>query len=459
MTAELAITEPRREFDDLFWEGLLLQIEEHRVIPILGPDLLTVEDDGRPVLLYRWAAERLAVRLRVSPEELPPGYGLNEVVCRYLRDRGDLNDVYIGLATVMREKAFSPPPPLRHLAAITDFNLFVTTTFDSLLVEAIRAERPGISPDVIAYSPGKVLDLPLEKDRLERPTVYHLFGRVAPAASYAVSDEDLLEFVSRLQSVNYEPEKLCAELQANHLLILGCSYSDWLERFFLRTTKHLKLSESRGVGEVLADRSTRTDPRLVLFLEHFSRSTKVFHGGDADQFVAELWRRWTERRAPARSGTIGTTHRVTPVETPMTDGAIFISYTRKDLDAAKRLKAGLDAAGLPVWFDMSDVEPGDDFARTIEGNVERCGVFVPVISANTEARREAFFYREWKWALRREQGMAVDRRFIVPIVIDETREPGIRVPKRFAELQWTRLPRGEVTPAFVAIVGKLRENR
>jgi len=37
------------------------------------------------------------------------------------------------MRSILRETTFAPPKALRQLAEISDFDLFVTTTFDSLL--------------------------------------------------------------------------------------------------------------------------------------------------------------------------------------------------------------------------------------------------------------------------------------------------------------------------------------
>jgi hypothetical protein len=50
--------------DDDAWDDLLNYIEERRVIPILGPELLEVETETGPRLLYDGLAEKLA--------QLPP---------------------------------------------------------------------------------------------------------------------------------------------------------------------------------------------------------------------------------------------------------------------------------------------------------------------------------------------------------------------------------------------------
>ena len=453
MTLAHAVRDAGAEFDDFFWEGLLLQVEDRRVVPVIGPDLLTIECDGRRVLLYRWAAERLAARLHLPAVELPPDFGLNEVVCAHLAAHGDVADVYIGLAAIMRESALKPPAALQHLAAITDFDLYVTTTFDSLLAQALRTARPGVTPDVLVYTPGKVPDLGGERDRLARPTVYHLFGRVAPSQSYAVSDEDLLK------SSRAGCKRRATRRSSSSRSSRTTTCSSWAAASPTGSSASSCAPPSAAscpiaarCVQILAHRHTPTDPGLVLFLEHFSRSTKVYHGGNADDFVAELWRRWSARAPAVTDGAVRASADP-PAEMP--EGAIFVSYTRKDLDAVKRLKLGLKAAGASVWFDMSDIEPGHDFARIIQENIERCRLFIPVISANTEARREAFFFREWKWAIEREERMAADERFILPVVIDDTPEPGMHVPKRLTELHWTRLPAGQVTAALGDLVRKL----
>jgi hypothetical protein len=130
-------------FDDDAWDDLLNYIEEKRVIPIVGPELLRVQTDTGPRLLYEWLAEKLAARLNVEVLALPPAYTLNDVVCQFLANRGRREEAYTRLRTILRETNFAPPPALVQLAQITDFDLFVTTTFDPLLEQALNAERSG----------------------------------------------------------------------------------------------------------------------------------------------------------------------------------------------------------------------------------------------------------------------------------------------------------------------------
>jgi hypothetical protein len=124
--------------DDDAWEDLLSFIEERRVIPIVGPELLQVSTDRGPRLLYDWVAEKLAGRLNVDVAALPQPYTLNDVVCWFLAARGRREEAYVRLRSVLKDANFAPPQALRRLAAITDFDLFVSTTFDPLLETAIN---------------------------------------------------------------------------------------------------------------------------------------------------------------------------------------------------------------------------------------------------------------------------------------------------------------------------------
>ena len=228
MSSPLPMQPPSATLDDDAWEDLLDFIEERRVIPIIGPELLQVDTDGGPRLLYEWVAEKLAARLGVDTSQLRAPYTLNDVVCWFLSARGRREEAYTRLRSVFRDANFAPPPALRRLAQITDFDLFVTTTFDPLLEQAVNEERFGGSPstEVIAYAPNRVADLPSERERLTRPVIYHLLGRLSASPTYVISDEDMLEFICALQSEHLTPEKLFHELEHNHLLFIGSNFTN-----------------------------------------------------------------------------------------------------------------------------------------------------------------------------------------------------------------------------------------
>jgi hypothetical protein len=460
MTTLSAAMDPMQGFDEDAWDDLLNYIEEHRVIPIIGPDLLRVQTDSGLRPLYVWLAEKLAARLAVDTAELPQPLTLNDVMCSYLGQRGRREEAYTRLRSIMREVQFEPPQALRQLAQITDFDLFVTTTFDPLLENAINLERHGGQPgaEVIAYTPSRVADLPSERSQLRRTVVYHLLGRLSASPTYVLSDEDMLEFICALQSEHLTPEKLFHELEHNHLLLIGSDFSNWLARLFLRMAKRKRLSDPRDVTEVFADDHTMQDGRLVAFLQQVSVRTRVYAG--AETFVAELHRRWSARQGPAHaSQSSSAPQRFLPPARDMPENAIFISYAREDLPAVQRLRAGMDAAGLTTWFDLDRLESGDDYDRKIRANIARCSFFVPVISATTQHRHEAYFRREWSYAVDRMRNMAGGAVFALPVCIDDTPEPAALVPDSFRAVHMVRLADGEPTPEFLRRLQELCSGR
>jgi hypothetical protein len=90
--------------------------------------------------------------------------------------------------------------------------------------------------------------------------------------------------------------------------------------------------------------------------------------------------------------------------------AIFLSYASQDADAARRICEALRAAGLDVWFDQNELAGGDAWDQKIRRQIKECSLFVPIISANTNAREEGYFRREWNIAVDRMMDMAITRR-------------------------------------------------
>jgi len=137
-------------------------------------------------------------------------------------------------------------------------------------------------------------------------------------------------------------------------------------------------------------------------------------------------------------------------------GAVFLSYASEDAPAAQRIAEALRSAGIEVWFDREELRGGDAWDQKIRQQIRDCRLFVPIISAHSEARLEGYFRREWKLAVDRTDDMASEVAFLVPVVIDDTPNASAHVPERFRHVQWTRLPGGEPSAAFTERVRQLR---
>jgi len=199
---------PALPFDaEEFWEDLLAFVEDRRVIPVVGGELLTIEDQGQTVPLYRAVAERLLDKYRASTPELPGGDALgkgrelSDAVTALASAGKRIKDLYRPIYDILRTLLSThrePPVALRQLAAIRHFDLFVTATPDDLLARALNTERFGGAPqtDQLEYAPklptARGRDIP-EIMSSQYAAVFYLFGKADASPFFAIHDEDALD--------------------------------------------------------------------------------------------------------------------------------------------------------------------------------------------------------------------------------------------------------------------------
>jgi len=447
---------PGRADTARFWEHVLQVVDEGRVIPVIGPDLLLLSPGDAPTFLYSLLAERLAQYLELNDDNSAVPRSLNAVACRYLAQGDDPQDIYSALKAVMPADEELPiPEPLLKLAEIRSLKTFVTITFDSLLERAINQVRFGgqRKTRVMAYAPNRTEDLDPGAGGPDRPVVFHLFGKLSAVPDYAVTEEDTLEFIHSLQNETKRPQRLFDELNQAHLFIIGCSITEWLARFFLRISRRERLLLARGKTDIVADARVRDDAGLVLFLQQFKTGTKIFAGGGALEFVNELHERWKARHPKDESP-------ATPIDEPaaasrMEEGAVFLSYASEDLLHVQRLKDDLERAGVDVWFDKADLNAGDEYELKIKRNIERCSLFVPVISANCLTPKRRFFRIEWNHAQSVALQVPPSMPFILPVAVDDTSPSEPFLPDQWSHLHWHRLTAGQPTSEFVDTIRRL----
>ena len=112
---------------------------------------------------------------------------------------------------------------------------------------------------------------------------------------------------------------------------------------------------------------------------------------------------------------------------------VFLSYASQDAEPASRICDALRAAGVDVWFDQSALRGGDAWDVSIRRQIKECALFVPIISANTQAREEGYFRREWNLACNRMLD-GYGRRSNLPAA-------GVSSPRRTAAMPPTRSPK------------------
>jgi hypothetical protein len=93
---------------------------------------------------------------------------------------------------------------------------------------------------------------------------------------------------------------------------------------------------------------------------------------------------------------------------------IFISYSRKDIDFVRKLAGDLESAGYDVWWDITDLQGGDDWVRTIPQAISSSQYFIVVLTPNSV---------ESEW-VRKEYTQALSlQKKIVPILLAPSEIP------------------------------------
>lgn len=88
---------------------------------------------------------------------------------------------------------------------------------------------------------------------------------------------------------------------------------------------------------------------------------------------------------------------------------IFISYSRKDIETARRLAAELQKAGFDVWWDISGLKGGDAWLRVIPAAIDSSQFFVILLTKSSV---------ESQW-VEKEYVRALGRRMkIIPLLLE-----------------------------------------
>jgi hypothetical protein len=408
--------------NDASWKSLLDKIQENNVVPIVGPRLLVA--DGQTSLQAQIAARLIKdCGKDIGNVPLPPFRELNEAVSR-LKASVDLQDLYDyvheAICAVTAADGFAIPAPLRQLAEIADFRLFVTVTPDDLLARSLRrrcAVNEIIHSPNLPTSEGKDL-LPGWQGRPGEVNLLYLFGKSRSAPMFAIHDEDVLEYAHSLIAHSSQARKFIDELQQRNLLLVGCNFPDWLSRFFLRATNQKRLSEKDNRAWLIEP--LQPEESLTCFLDSYSKNTKVLSDTSPPEFVAELHRRWMAEHGAGAQPAVSAADEAVPRGT-----MFFISYSRNtDLPRAESLYQALLKQGVAegeVWFDRKTIEPGEDYRRNILDGIHSCRYFLPLLSQAANSREKGFVFREWRAATDLLEDM--NREFVVPVIVDADYAP------------------------------------
>ncbi|MCI0551775.1 MAG: toll/interleukin-1 receptor domain-containing protein [Anaerolineae bacterium] len=120
---------------------------------------------------------------------------------------------------------------------------------------------------------------------------------------------------------------------------------------------------------------------------------------------------------------------------------IFISYSRKDIDFARKLAGDLEKAGYDVWWDLTDLRGGDDWVKTIPAAIASSQHVIVVLTPDS-------IESEW---VRKEYTQALSlRKKIIPILLKAT-----SVPFALNTINFVNFASGEYADRFKELLSAL----
>ncbi|MCW3111100.1 MAG: toll/interleukin receptor protein [Segetibacter sp.] len=207
---------------------------------------------------------------------------------------------------------------------------------------------------------------------------------------------------------------LLSYLNKAELLFLGCNFPDWFFRFFIRVCVGDRLdSVSTIERKTVIDSLNNIDSSRSVFINHYKIQALNM---DCNTLIDEIFKSfWKDKE--------GSSH----ILTDEANNNVFISYCRQDEQVAKDIASQFDEKFIEYFLDESDLEPGDQLNDKITQAIDKCCLFLPIISTNIqEASR--YIWREWQYAITKSSEVwpvfkeFVDRDMLLPVEYGITAE-------------------------------------
>jgi len=97
----------------------------------------------------------------------------------------------------------------------------------------------------------------------------------------------------------------------------------------------------------------------------------------------------------------------------------FISYSRQNLVRVREVVDELRFAGISVWMDVDNLVGGEPWEHEIEAAISESDFFIMCVSSATAD--ETFAHAELEMARTRARRLPSNRRFVIPLILDQSR--------------------------------------
>jgi tRNA A37 threonylcarbamoyladenosine biosynthesis protein TsaE len=422
-----------------------MNIKYKKVIPVIGQQLYRVDIDSegkKNYPLYKYLAESLSseFKIKIPSDER---YKFQNVCHQVLQKNNyDHLDLIVFLKKQFQKVSLIPESPLWKLARIKNFDFFITTAYDDLLLQTLKRVRVSLT-DALFYTESEKIyksgadgieyaSIPNSNSNL----VFHLFGNfenMTPAYTTGSIINTINSFRKNLERRGDDFINLIQRMVNRQLLFLGFEYDDWLFQYLINTISSAASERNFFkllIGDAFKNKNDLQSPfnQLLQFLRE--QNSVDFYPIDNRNFVDLLFKEMEEKYP----GEI-----IQPDDFP---GIAFISFEVKDRTAARNLASKLRQDGIKVWIDEDKLGTGNKVQETTIKAINQCPFFIPLTSKNTTEKVDKngelkYHIMEWEYAYARYLN---DKEIIkiIPVVLDSFDN----VYKEFRNLTCYKIPNG-----------------
>jgi TIR domain len=113
---------------------------------------------------------------------------------------------------------------------------------------------------------------------------------------------------------------------------------------------------------------------------------------------------------------------------------IFLSYSHRDRRFAERLKSELEARGLAVWLDRTEMRAGESIQGRIEHAIETASFVLVILSPHSIS--STFVQEELRAAMAKQR--IENNRFVIPILYRQCLMPAFLLDNLYIDFTSSR---------------------
>lgn len=312
------------------WPSLLRSLRRGECVPVLGPGMYEKVLGSQREIARRWAEAyrypmaphereslpQVSQYLTINQYERAPYDELEEYLQQEVQKRfqdilpPELRQGFASLdklveAVGKRQRSRNPYDPYLVLAQLP-LPVFITANVNNLLGSALQ--EVGKDPQVVLcpwndkINQGDSIFIrePDYRPSVERPLVYHLFGRLNEPNSVVLTEDDYFRFLIGVTSNKMLiPTSVLGALASDSLLLLGFQIAEWEFRVIFQSIISQEGDSLRSQHVHIAAQIEPEEGRLLeperarRYLESYLQGANIsIYWGSVDDFMQEFTPRW-----------------------------------------------------------------------------------------------------------------------------------------------------------------------